>query len=220
MKLLWLLPLLLLSACGTFAESDYATTDQAPYSLVRAESDLSPDEQKVARKIIKNATLSLIVKDIDSVRTQIERMADQYNGYVQTGGLNQITLRIEAQYLEQAVAQVETFGEVESRNIRSRDVTDQYYDLDGRIDNLRKSRQRYLELLQAATNVSEILAVEKELERVTLELESLEGRFKLLQDQVAYSSLTVQLEEKVKLGPLGFILYGLWQGIEWLFVRN
>ncbi|MEL6653514.1 MAG: DUF4349 domain-containing protein [Bacteroidota bacterium] len=213
------LPLLLIifSACTRFTGAHYS---REPYSSPSAESAQDPLSPVEERKIIKNANLSLIVKDIDSARTQIELLANQYNGYVQTGGLTQITLRIEAQYLEQAVAKVETFGEVESRNIRSQDVTDQYYDLNSRIESLQKSRQRYLELLDDATNVSDVLAVEKELERVTQELEALQGRFKLLNDQVNYSTLTVYLQEKVKPGPLGYIFVGLYEAIKWLFVRN
>ncbi|MFK7921162.1 MAG: DUF4349 domain-containing protein [Bacteroidia bacterium] len=222
MKTYWLALLLLLSACSTFAEYPVSSTEayRSPGGLERAESDLSPLAPQVERKIIKNATMSLIVSDVDTVRTQVSALAETYGGYVQTGELNQITLRIESQYLDAAMTKVEAFGKVDSRSVRSQDVTEQYFDLESRINSLTKTRARYLELLDQAENVQDILSVEKELERVTQELESLQGRYKLLSDQVAYSTLTVYLQEKIKPGPIGYIGVGIYQVVKWLFVRD
>lgn len=221
MKTYWLALLLLLSACSTFKEYPVSSTEAYRSSdMAYAESDLSPLAPQVERKIIKNATMRMIVQDVDSVRIQVSALADTYGGYVQTGELNQITLRIESQYLDAAMAKVEAFGKVDSRSIRSQDVTEQYFDLENRINSLEKTRSRYLELLDQAENVQDILSVEKELERVTQELESLQGRYKLLSDQVAYSSLTVYLQEKIKPGPIGYIGVGIYQVVKWLFVRN
>ncbi len=219
----YLLPLLmvaLLSACKSY-QPYTAANDGVKYDQVaRAESDLSQASPQVERKIVKNATMRLIVSDVDTVRTQVSDLAQTYGGYVQRGDLNQITLRIESQYLDQAMAQVESWGKVDSRSIRSQDVTEQYYDLDSRIKSLEKTRDRYLALLEQAEGVQDILAVERELERVTQELEALQGRYNLLADQVAYSTLTVYIQEKIKPGPIGYVGLGLYEVVKWLFVRN
>ncbi|MEM6347815.1 MAG: DUF4349 domain-containing protein [Bacteroidota bacterium] len=219
----YLLPLLLLFASCKIYGPTHGGSVNREYSTiqnVRAENDLSPASPQVERKIVKNATMRLIVSEVDTVRTQVSALAQTYGGYVQKGDLNQITLRIESQYLDEAMSKIESWGKVDSRSIRSQDVTEQYYDLDSRIKSLEKTRDRYLALLDQAEGVKDILAVERELERVTQELEALQGRYNLLADQVAYSTLTVYIQEKIKPGPIGYVGLGLYEVVKWLFVRN
>jgi hypothetical protein len=68
--------------------------------------------------------------------------------------------------------------------------------------------------------VNDILSIEKELERINTEIEILEGRIKYAELSVTYSSITVRFKEKAKPGPLGWIFYGFYRGIKWLFVWN
>ena len=64
------------------------------------------------------------------------------------------------------------------------------------------------------------LAVEKELERVNGDIESFEGKLNKLTHLADMATITVQLQEKDKLGPLGYVFVGLWKGVRWLFVRG
>jgi hypothetical protein len=68
--------------------------------------------------------------------------------------------------------------------------------------------------------VSDILSIEKELERINTEIEILEGRIKYAELSVTYSNITVRFREKAAPGPLGWIFYGVYRGIKWLFVWN
>ncbi|MDR1024131.1 MAG: DUF4349 domain-containing protein, partial [Treponema sp.] len=68
--------------------------------------------------------------------------------------------------------------------------------------------------------VSDILSIEKELERINTEIELLEGRIKYAELSVEYSDITVRFREKAKPGPFGWIFYGFYRGIRWLFVWN
>ena len=79
-------------------------------------------------------------------------------------------------------------------------------------------RGRYLALLEKANTVSDILGIEKELERINTEIELLEGRIKHAESSVEFSSITVRFREKAKPGPIGWIFYGLYRGIMWLFI--
>jgi len=87
-----------------------------------------------------------------------------------------------------------------------------------RIDNLQKLRTRLQALVEKAEAVADLMALEKELARVTSDLESLEARQRVLEKDVAYSVLYVSLEEEISPGPLGWIPYGLYLGVKWLFV--
>jgi phage-related minor tail protein len=70
------------------------------------------------------------------------------------------------------------------------DKTEQYRDLNIRLNNLITFKKRYEKLLTVAKTVDEMLKLEKEIERVTGEIELIKGKIEYLENQVAYSTLT------------------------------
>ena len=66
-------------------------------------------------------------------------------------------------------------------------------------------RARFEKLLEKATKVEEALAIERELGRITGDIERFKGRLKLLGDQARYSTITVNFaprnSEQVQQGP-------------------
>ena len=67
----------------------------------------------------------------------------------------------------------------------------EYVDNDLRIKSKQKVFERYLELLKQAKNVEEIMAVEEQIRVIREEIEAKEGRQKFLNDQVSYSTVTL-----------------------------
>jgi hypothetical protein len=63
-----------------------------------------------------------------------------------------------------------------------------------------------------------VLAVEKEMNRIQSEIETMQARFDRLKSEVELSALSVDLERKRILGPLGYVGYGLWWALSKLFV--
>ena len=102
--------------------------------------------------------------------------------------------------------------------ISRRDRRDDAQDLDARVLSLRATRDRLRQLLERATSVSDIAAVEAQLSRVQQDLDSLEGRLKALRTDVALSAVTVDLDRRHVLGPLGLVAAGLAWVVEKLFV--
>jgi len=60
--------------------------------------------------------------------------------------------------------------------------------------------------------------VERELERLNGEIDSFKGQLQRMSHLAQFSTINIALERKVKLGPLGFVFWGLSKGIKWLFV--
>ena len=81
------------------------------------------------------------------------------------------------------------------RDIQAQDVTDEFVDTEIRIKNARAMQVRLKVLLEKA-NVKEALEIEKEMRRVTEEIELLEGKLKLLKDKIAFSTITVAFEAR------------------------
>jgi hypothetical protein len=102
----------------------------------------------------------------------------------------------------------------------SEDVTEKYMDMGIRLDNAKKARVRYLELLARAENVEAALKVEKELERLNGEIDVIEGKLKFWDHRFEYSIIQISYTEKKKLGILGWVGLGLYQTVKWLFIRG
>ncbi|MEC9443142.1 MAG: DUF4349 domain-containing protein [Myxococcota bacterium] len=174
-----------------------------------------------ARKLIRNAWLTVEVRDEDDFKPTIERlskMAERREGYVQSESSSGVTMLVPTDQLDDVVLEIEKMGKITQREITVVDATAQYVDMEIRISNLVKMRARLTELVNQSTSVEEVLQVERELARVTSELERLEGQLRVLSRSTTYATVNVSLKERVRPGPLGWVFYGGYKAIKWLFV--
>jgi len=114
-----------------------------------------------------------------------------WGGYMQSQVGTQVIVRLPAKLFEDAFEHLRGTGRVLSESRRAQDVTEEYLDLEIRLDNARTSRGRLLEILKKAEKVEDILKIEEQLRRLTDEIERMEGRRRFLADQVALATLQV-----------------------------
>ena len=129
-----------------------------------------------------------------------------------------LTCRVPATRLDQIMDSIASLGKEERRSVSATDVTEQYADLETRLRNDLALRERLRQLLNRARGVEDVLAIEKELNRIQSEIETMQARFDHLKSDVELSTLSVTLERKRILGPLGYVGYGLWWTLSKLFV--
>ena len=181
----------------------------------------APAPASIDQKLVKNAVVRIRVRDEDDYEPSVAKVvtiARGLEGYVQNQTRSAVVFKVPSGRLDEALAAVAELGKVTHRDVSAVDVTAQYVDLDIRIENLKRMRVRLQQLLEQGTSVEALLEVEKELGRVTMELEMLEGRMRLLQNQVSFATINVYFEEKVMPGPLGWVFYGGYKAVKWLFV--
>ncbi len=187
----------------------------------REASEMSSDDPKEGKRmILYNADVTLKVKNTDTTLSRLKSIAQKYDGYAMSLGNTYATIRVKASMLNLAIADIALLGKIEHKNIYGEDVTEEFYDANIRLDNANKARARYLELLAKAENVEAALKVEKELERLNGEIDLLEGKLNRLKHLEDYSTITVNIHQKKKLGILGYVSVGLYKGVKWLFVRG
>ncbi len=87
-----------------------------------------------------------------------------------------------------------------------------------RLQNKERMRQRYLELLERAANVSVAMKIQRELGRITGEIESYRGKIKMIKNRIGMSTIDLVLETPTRPGPVGWIFYGLFKGVYWPFI--
>eukprot|EP00521_Asterionellopsis_glacialis_P010607 CAMPEP_0195293868 /NCGR_PEP_ID=MMETSP0707-20130614/13570_1 /TAXON_ID=33640 /ORGANISM="Asterionellopsis glacialis, Strain CCMP134" /LENGTH=391 /DNA_ID=CAMNT_0040354679 /DNA_START=198 /DNA_END=1370 /DNA_ORIENTATION=+ len=85
-----------------------------------------------------------------------------------------------------------------SLSTSSRDVTDEFIDASSRASTIDASREALKALLIQTKSVSEVMEVNRELNRLTQQYESQKERAKYLQKQSLLSTLSVQLEERTE----------------------
>lgn len=140
--------------------------------------------------LIYTANLTMAVYQVAPALDAIEKIAKDLNGYLAVRSDASITIRVPREKFSAALAQVEKTGDVVHREVTAEDVTDQFVDMDARLKNAMAMRERLQDLLKKA-NTKEALEIEIQLERVMGEIESMEGKLKLLKDKIAFSMITV-----------------------------
>jgi hypothetical protein len=200
------------AGCSSTAKSEVLVFDES-FVGHRSSENMSDD-----RMITYSASLRLSVKNTEETKKLLVEQINKNEGFIVRESDDYITTRIPYENMENFLSNARTLGKIENETKTGTDITDQYRDNVIRLDNLKNVRNRYSALLDRANTVSEIVSIEKELERVNTEIDILEGRIKYAQLSVAYSNITVGFREKVKPGPVGWVFYGLYRGIRWLFV--
>ncbi|MFO0666536.1 MAG: DUF4349 domain-containing protein [Polyangiaceae bacterium] len=154
----------------------------------------APNKQQL---LVYTANLQMAVYLVEPGLSAVEKIARDFGGYLSSRGDNRIEIRVPREKFNEALKAVEATGDVLHRDVQASDVTDQYVDMESRLRNAKVIRARLQALLERA-QVKEALEIERELGRVTQEIEVLEGKLKLLRDKVAFSTITVQYAPKAQ----------------------
>ncbi len=193
------------------SEDEMLATDTAERS-----GDVAVDATD--RLIIRNKTMRIEVEEVDSAVSAIEKLAADHNGIItamQVATDNDtpvyrydettysdgaalrgyVTVRVPAESYSAFLKGVTGIGTVLYQAEDAQDVTQQHVDMAARLDNLIAEETRLREFFDSATNVEEMLSIERELYRVRGEIESLDAQVKYLERQAAMATVTIDLTE-------------------------
>lgn len=159
------------------------------------------------RKIIYNASLRLRVDDPRITAQSLQAVAQRYGGYISHANVYEtyddnyqadVQFRVNAEQFETALEALRALAtEVIDEQRDSQDVTDQYVDLEARIENLERTESELQILLTEArekTNKTEdILSVYRELTRIREEIEVYQGQLNVLKDSVSLATINIAL---------------------------
>ena len=164
---------------------------------IRAEAQAASTEAFAERMVVFTAKIEMEVGDVDSTLDDIRDLTEDYGGFIASvntrSGVGAITIRVPQTSFYDAVSEVEELGEVQTRDLKGEDITEDYVDLQARLSNLVRQEERLNEILVMGTTVEEVLKVEKELERVRGEIEGLTGEIQYLESRVELATITVLL---------------------------
>jgi hypothetical protein len=167
--------------------------------------------------IIRTGNISMVVEDTRAAQATIEGMvegmagegafvvsSDEYGGTEGSQPHITMSIRVPAARFGQVMDRLaELAVNVPSRNESSQDVTEEYVDLEARVESLEAARQRLLEIMLETRVTKDLLEAEQQLTQREAEIESLKGRMQYLEQSARLSSIWIELQPYILSQPVG-----------------
>jgi hypothetical protein len=160
------------------------------------------------RRLIYSARISVETPDLQQFSQQLEGRVAALGGFianyqdVRRTGTTQSgkwTVRLDADKFEEMLGWLDESASVLSKQVSSQDVTEEFVDLNARLANKRNTETRLAKILDDRPGgIEDVLAVERELDRVREEIERIEGRLRFLSDRVALSTIEITANTRVE----------------------
>lgn len=209
---------IMISSCQT------KQTDKASYAIANMEEEMAPvtrqssdvpppppsvdkleKREVIKKKIIKDGRLGLRVTELEKTKIHVDTLVKIYGGYYANENFNNsdwessysLKIRIPVLNFEKFIAEIEKGdGVIQYKQIDARDVTEEFIDLETRLENKRNYLKRYNDLLKQAKSIKEILEIEEKIRVLEEEIESTTGRLRYLSDLVDYSTLDLNISKR------------------------
>jgi Domain of unknown function (DUF4349) len=107
----------------------------------------------------------------------------------------QVTFRVPVDAFEPVLRELKGLGTYRGEQSSTEDVTTQYVDLNGQLAAWRAQERVYLRLLDRARSVTDVIAVQNQLQQVQSNIERLQGQLDHLEDQSSFSTIVLRLTE-------------------------
>lgn len=156
-----------------------------------------------ATRVVKTGSLSLTVAKgrVAATIASLTKTTADLGGYVsqsRTEDVNgtptgSLTLRIPVDRFEAAISAAARLGHETSLRTDAHDVTGEFVDTKARLSALQRTRSTYLTILSRARTIGQTLSVQQRVNDIQQQIESLQGRLKVLRNQSADGTLTVQV---------------------------
>lgn len=173
------------------------TSEMMPISMPEA-----PPVAGVNRLVIHNSNLSLLVKDVAQTITQIEQAAVTAGGYLVNSSLSlpegaasgTIIIRVPEAKRQETLNLLKGLAvKTVSENVTGEDVTDEYVDIEARLNTLEKTKAKFESILDEAVKIQDILEIQRETISLQTQIDSLKGQQKYLEQSSQLAKITVYL---------------------------
>ncbi len=207
-------------------ENGFAAEAEVPYEPQMEEvldapagEGEEPDVPDPTQKLIYRANMSVETLDFDAAVSGLERLASGLGGFVelsevwgdaswQPDGSTRVVdrhasyvLRVPSNRFHEAVGLVGNLGSVVSSGSSVENITSQFTDQEARKHSLEVQEERLLAMLEKAEDVDTLVILESRLSEVRYEIESIERQLRNWQQQVDYSTVSVDLREVAAYTP-------------------
>jgi len=193
-----------------------------------------------SEKIIYNVNMGITVDDPNEAAKQIKEQVNAMGGYVSSSysyknddssSYVNMQVRVPAKGLNDMTAFIESISEVDYENMYTDNITESYYDTVARLEHEKIQADQLEEIMEKAETIEDIIIVRQELSAVQENIEVYEGRIRMWDSLVDYSTLDLYIQPtptidtsngKVRLITLGETGRAVVRALDnsWRFVAN
>lgn len=214
-----LLLLFALTACGSKEEAPAATapassaTADAYYGAdmyYEAESTTSAAGGETAvsgQKLIRTASLEMETMEFETTTAALTDLVSKLGGYMENSSVHNgrsgyryasYTVRVPAAQYEEFLNQAGTLCHETWRSASQEDISEVYYDTQGRLKTQQIKLERLQDLLAKAETMEDIITIESAISETEQQIDDLSGTLRHYDGKVDYATIEITLNEVYK----------------------
>ena len=155
--------------------------------------------------VIRTAQLTVEVQDMERALAQARQIASRGGGIVSASNTHlekvndqdrmvaDLTLQVRSDAADSAMSDLRALGKVTTEASGSQDVTEEYVDHGSNLRNLQASESAILKLMDKATQIQDVLQLQRELTNVRGQIERIQGRQTYLERRSDMATITLSL---------------------------
>lgn len=195
--------------------AEVAMEEAAPETVEATAQAVDPEGETtdIGDKIIYSAGLYMETTEFDKALASLNAMIEEVGGYIQHSSVDGSTryhddgttsvvdryafysVAVPSEKFESVLTRSGEIGNVTSQQRFAENITSQYTDTEARVNSLRVQEERLLAMMEEATDIESLIALEARLSEVTYEIESYERTLRNWDHRVAYSTVDISLQE-------------------------
>ena len=165
-------------------------------------------QQIQGEKLIYTANLEMETTEFDQATAAIQQLTASCGGYFESSSVSSwgrgyrdasYTVRVPAERYGDFLARAGELCHVLNKQEYTENVTEAYYDVDGRLKTQQTKLERLQELLARAESMEDIITIESAISDTEAQIESLSGQLRRYDALVDYSTVNVHVNEVYKL---------------------
>jgi hypothetical protein len=207
--------LLLFSGCSNKALERYSPVEEPPMMqaepaspsasargggrvALRPEADMRASQAGPGRErmIHHNGFMRLRSPQPRKLVDEATRIVEARGGYVERLDADKAVFRVPVKEFKDVFTRLLKLGNVLEQSVRTEDITDAFMDMDSRLNIARNTRRRLMELLAKAKSEKEKIRILREIERLSIRIETLTAQREHLLSEARYSRITLRIEAR------------------------
>ena len=170
--------------------------------------DISLNTSRSQRKIIYTSSYKIQTEEFNSAKEMLDALCEKYGAYYEEANISgteekanrraYYTIRIPVENYFEFRNETGNIGVIVRSSENNRDVSEQYFDTEARLESAKLREERLLEILKTAKTLDDVLSLERELPDVRYEIESMSGTLRKYDSLISYSTITVEIEEVIE----------------------
>ncbi len=162
----------------------------------------APPTEAEDRLVVEESSMSLVVKSVREVSDQIIDHAKSVGGYMVSSTLTSpeeapfatVIVRVPADNFRATLDHFRSLAvKVTSERILGTDVTDEYVDIEARLATLEKTKAKFEEIMDEATEIQDMMNGQRQLIYIQDQIDNLTRRQKYLEQTAKLAKITVYL---------------------------